>query len=67
MIFLPTLEITDSVITWTHRPDVLYKSIMIHEFLHLCGDIESPTTEIVDGVIRHTKVGTEAIGPLIPD
>ena len=63
---LVTFEtVTDSIITSTHRPGISYKSIIIHEFLHLCGDIESPTRPIVDGVIRHTKIGTEAIEPLI--
>jgi hypothetical protein len=67
MIFLPTLEIINSTITWTHRPMTSFKSVIIHEFLHLCGDAESPTRDIVDGVIRHTKVGTEAIEALIDD
>jgi hypothetical protein len=64
MVFLPTLQVTNSTITWIHSK-TSFKSVIIHEFLHLCGDVESPTTEIVDGVIRHTKVGTEAIEPLI--
>ena len=65
MIFLPILEVTNSTITWTHRPGISYKSIIIHEFLHLCGEVKAPTRDIVDGVIRHTKVGTEEIEPLI--
>jgi hypothetical protein len=65
MIFLPTLEIVNSMITWTHRPTTSFKSVIIHEFLHLCSDIPSPTNKIVDGVIRHTMVGTEAIASLI--
>ena len=66
MIFLPTLQVTNSTITLTHFK-ASFKSVIIHEFLHLCGDIESPTSPIVDGVIRHTKVDTEAIEPLIGD
>jgi hypothetical protein len=66
VIFLPTLEVANSTITWTNFMTP-FKSVIIHEFLHICGDIESPTAEIVDGVIRHTKVGTEAIEPLIAD
>ena len=64
-VFLPTLEITNSTIIWTHRPKTSFKSVMIHEFLHLCGEVETPTRKIVDGVIRHTMVGREAIEPLI--
>jgi hypothetical protein len=64
-VFLPTLEVINSTIIWTHRPMISFKSVMIHEFLHLCGEVETPTRKIVDGVIRHTKVGTEAIDPLI--
>jgi hypothetical protein len=67
MIFLPTLELTSSTITWTHRPSTLFRSVIIHEFLHLCGEVKTPTRDIVDGVIRHTKVSTEAIEPLIGD
>jgi hypothetical protein len=64
-VFLPTLEVINSTIIWTHRPMTSFKSVMIHEFLHLCGEVETPTRKIVDGVIRHTKIGTEAIDPLI--
>jgi hypothetical protein len=59
------LEIINSTIIWTHRPKTSFKSVMIHEFLHLCGEVETPTRKIVDGVIRHTMVGREAIEPLI--
>jgi hypothetical protein len=55
MIFLPTLEVINSTITWTHRLKTSFKSIIIHEFLHLCGDVESPTRKIVDGVIRQVE------------
>jgi hypothetical protein len=41
--------------------------VIIHEFLHLCGEVKTPSPDIVDGVIRHTMVGTIAIEPLIPD
>ena len=64
MIFLPTLKVTNSTITLTHFKKS-FKSVIIHEFLHLCGEVKTPTHDIVDGVIRHTKVGTEAIEPLI--
>lgn len=67
MIFLPTLEVTNSTITWTHRNRTSFKSVIIHEFLHLCGEVKTPTRDIIDGVIRHTMVGTEAIEPIIPD
>lgn len=67
MIFLPTLEVTNSTITWTHRPKTSFKPVIIHEFLLQGGDVKSATREIVDGLIRHTKVGTEAIEPLVDD
>jgi hypothetical protein len=67
MIFLPTLEVINSTITWTHRPMISFKSVIIHEFLHLCGEVKTQTRDIVDGVIRHTMVGTEAIESLIAD
>ena len=66
MIFLPALELINSTIT-LKRLKTSFKSIIIHEFLHLCGDIKTPMRDIVDGIIRHTKVGTEAIEPLIAD
>jgi hypothetical protein len=64
-IFLPTLEVKDSTITWPHRPAVSFTSIIIHEFLHLCGEVKTPQRGIVDGVVRHTMIGTEAIEPLL--
>ena len=67
MIFLPMLEVANSTITWTHQPGTSFRSVIIHEFLHLCGEVKTPSRDIVDGVIRHTMVGTKAIGPLIPD
>jgi hypothetical protein len=67
MIFLPTLEVINSTITWIHGPKTLLKSVIIHEFLHLCGDVKSSTRDIVDGVIRHTRVGIEAIEHLMKD
>ena len=39
----------------------------MHEFLHLCGDVKTPKKDIVDGVIRHTMVGTEALKNLLGD
>ncbi len=60
MIFLPTLEISGSTITWINYVPT-FKSVITHEFLHLCGDVKTPEKEIVDGVIRHTKIGTEAL------
>jgi hypothetical protein len=65
MIFLPTLEVEGLKITWRHRPSTTFRSIIIHEFLHLCGEVKTPQRDIIDGVIRHTMVGREAIEPLI--
>jgi hypothetical protein len=63
-VFLPTLEVKDSKIIWIHRPLTSFTSIIIHEFLHLCGEVKGPQRDIVDGVIKHTMIGTEAIEPL---
>jgi hypothetical protein len=63
MIFLPTLEISSSTIKWINYVPT-FKSVIMHEFLHLCGDVKTPQKEIVDGVIRHTKIGTEALEKL---
>jgi hypothetical protein len=65
-VFLPTFKIKDSTIVWTHRPSTSFISIIIHESLHLCGEVETAQRKIVDGVIRHTMIGTEAIEPLLP-
>jgi hypothetical protein len=60
MIFLPTLEVNGLTITWTNFATT-FKSVIMHEFLHLCGDVKTPTRDIVDGVIRHTRIGTQAL------
>jgi hypothetical protein len=60
VIFLPTLEVSGLTITWKNYATT-FKSVIIHEFLHLCGDVKTPTKEIVDGVIRHTRIGSEAL------
>jgi len=67
MIFLPTLEVKNSSITWKHKPGTSFGSVIVHEFLHLYGDTPELRPGVVDGVIRHTDVGTEAIRNLIGD
>ena len=37
IIFLPMLKVTNSTITWTYIPTISLRSIIIHEFLHICG------------------------------
>jgi hypothetical protein len=58
MIFLPTLEVKNSSITWKHKPGTSFGSVIVHEFLHLYGDTPELRPGVVDGVIRHTNVGT---------
>ena len=63
-VFLPTLDVKGSTINWIGFTTT-FQSVIIHEFLHLCGDIQTPFNEIRDGLIRHTWIGTEAITNLI--
>jgi hypothetical protein len=63
-VFLPTLDVGVSTICWIGFTTT-FQSVIIHEFLHLCGDIETPFNKIRDGLIRHTWIGTEAITNLI--
>ena len=63
-VFLPTLEVSGLIIRWTDYKETFQQAI-IHEFLHLCGEVKTPQRDIVDGVIRHTMIGPEAIEPLL--
>jgi hypothetical protein len=56
-IFLPTLNVQNSKIKWNNYVDT-FESIIVHEFLHLFGDIQK------DGVIRHNWVPTKALSNL---
>ena len=64
MIFLPTLEVNGSLIKWTNYRET-FQQVIIHEFLHLYGDVPALRQGVVDGRIRHNMVGTGAIEPLI--
>lgn len=61
MIVLPTQKVNGSTIIWINRPSTSFRCIITHEFLHLCGEVKTSQGDIVDGVIRHTMVGWEAI------
>ena len=56
-IFLPTLNVQNSKIKWNNYLDT-FETIIVHEFLHLFGDIQK------DGVIRHNWVPTKALSNL---
>ena len=61
VIFLPTLEVRGSTITWAHGSMMPFRSIIMHEFLHTCGDVPGLGEGLIDGVIRHTMIGIEAL------
>ena len=54
-VFLPTLKVDGSVITWTNHSET-FQQVMIHEFLHLCGDTPNQRKGVVDGIIRHNII-----------
>jgi hypothetical protein len=56
-IYLPTLIVSGSKINWNGYVDN-YESIIVHEFLHTCRDIQK------DGAIRHNWVPTKALSNL---
>lgn len=56
-IFLPSLNITNLKIKWNNYVDS-FESIIVHEFLHLYGDIQK------DGVIRHNWMPANALSNL---
>lgn len=64
LVFLPTLEVNGSLIKWTNYRET-FQQVMIHEFLHLYGDVPGLRHGVVDGRIRHNMVGTEAIEHLM--
>jgi hypothetical protein len=58
------LEISNPIVRWINYKQT-FQQVIIHEFLHLCGEVETAQRKIVDGVIRHTMIGTKAIEPLL--
>jgi hypothetical protein len=63
-IYLKSMEVIDSKITWKGS-SISLQSIINHELLHACGDSPILRSEIHDGVLRHTMVCNEAINNLI--
>jgi hypothetical protein len=64
LVFLPTLQVNGSLIKWTNYRET-FRQVIIHEFLHLYGDVSGLRRGVVDGRIRHNMIGTGAIEPLI--
>jgi hypothetical protein len=58
-IYLPTLEIRDSMIIWTGFRDT-FDTLILHEFLHTCGE-PSPEGGVPDSIIRLNHIGEIAI------
>lgn len=60
-IFLPALNV---IIRWINFEEP-FITVIIHEFLHISGDVPHLRQGVVDGRIRHNMVGTKAIERLI--
>jgi hypothetical protein len=63
IIYLDILEVRNSAINWIGF-SASFESIIYHELLHACGDSPVLRNEVQDGVIRHTKICSEAINNL---
>lgn len=63
MLYLPAFDVSDSKIAWIGFEDP-FRTIIVHEFLHCCGDIPELRPGLVDGLIRYNKIGTEAFNNL---
>ena len=59
-VFLPTLELQGQRIVWSGFVNT-FQSVLAHEYLHICGDVPQFSPGVIDGVIRHTWIGTEAM------
>jgi hypothetical protein len=63
MLYLQAFDVSDSKITWIGFKES-FQTVIIHEFLHCCGEIPELRPGLVDGLIRHNKIGTEAFNNL---